>query len=47
MMRKHLLAAPVLLSFAGIASAQGSVTPYSIADAGMTYRSNEHRGRRR
>ena len=44
MMRKHLLAAPVLLSCAGIASAQSAVTLYGIADAGITYRSNERTG---
>ncbi|CAD6526507.1 Outer membrane porin protein [Paraburkholderia hiiakae] len=44
MMRKHLLAAPVLFSLAGVALAQGSVTLYGIADAGITYRSNERTG---
>ncbi len=43
-MKKHLLAAPLLLSFAGIASAQSSVMLYGIVDAGITYRSNERTG---
>nr|WP_240763930.1 porin [Paraburkholderia silviterrae] len=44
MMKKHLISAPVLLSLAGAAAAQGSVTLYGIVDAGITYRSNERTG---
>ncbi|RQS60992.1 porin [Burkholderia sp. Bp8963] len=43
-MNKHLVAAPLLLSLAGLASAQSSVTLYGIVDAGVTYRSNERVG---
>ncbi|HYS63836.1 MAG TPA: porin [Paraburkholderia sp.] len=43
-MKKQLIAAPLLLSFAGIASAQSSVVLYGIVDAGVTYRSNERTG---
>ena len=43
-MNKQLIAAPLLLSLAGIASAQSSVTLYGIVDAGVTYRSNERVG---
>ncbi|WP_423380473.1 porin [Burkholderia sp. LMG 32019] len=43
-MNKQLIAAPLLLSFAGIAAAQSSVTLYGIVDAGVTYRSNERVG---
>ena len=35
---------PLLLSLAGIAAAQSSVTLYGIVDAGVTYRSNERVG---
>jgi predicted porin len=45
MMKHHLLCAPVLLTLAGTAAAQGSVTLYGIADAGITYRSNERVGK--
>ncbi|MBN3817784.1 porin [Paraburkholderia sp. Se-20369] len=44
-MNKQLFAAPLLLSLAGIASAQSSVTLYGIVDAGITYRSNERVGK--
>lgn len=44
MMKKHLISAPILLSIAGAAAAQGSVTLYGIVDAGVTYRSNERTG---
>ena len=43
-MNKQLIAAPLLLSLAGIAAAQSSVTLYGIVDAGVTYRSNERVG---
>ncbi|RQS03533.1 porin [Burkholderia sp. Bp9002] len=43
-MNKQLFAAPLLLSLAGIASAQSAVTLYGIVDAGITYRSNERVG---
>ncbi|OXH87878.1 porin, partial [Burkholderia multivorans] len=43
-MNKQLIAAPLLLSLAGLASAQSSVTLYGIVDAGVTYRSNERVG---
>lgn len=43
-MKKHLYAAPVLLTLAGGAFAQNSVTLYGIADAGITYRSSERTG---
>ncbi|CAN0625587.1 general bacterial porin, GBP family [Burkholderia multivorans] len=43
-MRKHLAAASLLLSLAGIASAQSSVTLYGIVDAGIAYRSSERTG---
>lgn len=43
-MKKQWIAAPLLMSFAGIASAQSSVTLYGIVDAGVTYRSNERTG---
>jgi len=43
-MKKQLFAAPLLLSLAGIAYAQGSVTLYGIVDAGIAYRSNERTG---
>lgn len=43
-MKKQLIAAPLLLSFAGIACAQSSVMLYGIVDAGVTYRSNERTG---
>ncbi|WP_186046495.1 porin [Burkholderia gladioli] len=43
-MKKQLTAAPLLLSLATAASAQGSVTLYGIVDAGITYRSNERTG---
>ena len=43
-MRKHWLTTPLLLSFAGVASAQSSVTLYGIVDAGISYRSNERSG---
>lgn len=44
MMKKHLISAPILLSIASAAAAQGSVTLYGIVDAGFTYRSNERTG---
>ncbi|MFM0757396.1 porin [Paraburkholderia strydomiana] len=44
MTKKHWFATPLLLSFAGIASAQSSVMLYGIVDAGITYRSNERSG---
>jgi predicted porin len=44
MTKKHWFATPLLLSFAGIASAQSSVMLYGIVDAGITYRSNERTG---
>lgn len=44
MIKKHLISAPILLSIAGAAAAQGSVTLYGIVDAGVTYRSNERTG---
>jgi predicted porin len=44
MLKKHLISAPILLSIAGTATAQGSVTLYGIVDAGITYRSNERTG---
>jgi len=43
-MKKQLIAAPLLLSFAGIASAQSSVMLYGIVDAGISYRTNERVG---
>ncbi len=43
-MKKQLIAAPLLFSFASIASAQSSVTLYGTVDAGVTYRSNERVG---
>lgn len=43
-MKKQLTAAPLLLTLATAASAQGSVTLYGIVDAGITYRSNERTG---
>jgi predicted porin len=43
-MKKYWFATPLLLSFAGIASAQSSVTLYGIVDAGISYRSNERIG---
>jgi predicted porin len=44
MLKKHLINTPILLSLAGTAAAQGSVTLYAIVDAGITYRSNERTG---
>ncbi|HKR40849.1 MAG TPA: porin, partial [Paraburkholderia sp.] len=44
MLKKQLISAPILLSLAGTAAAQGSVTLYGIVDAGITYRSNERTG---
>jgi predicted porin len=44
MMKKHLISAPILMSLAGVAAAQGSVTLYGIVDAGISYRSNERTG---
>lgn len=43
-MKKQWIAAPLMLSFAGIASAQSSVTLYGIVDAGISYRSSERTG---
>ncbi|PRX36819.1 putative porin [Paraburkholderia sp. BL18I3N2] len=43
-MKKQWIAAPLLMSFAGIASAQSSVVLYGIVDAGVSYRSNERTG---
>ncbi|NPT40526.1 porin [Paraburkholderia sp. 1N] len=43
-MKKQWVASALIFSFAGIASAQSSVTIYGIVDAGITYRSNERTG---
>ncbi|MGF6770612.1 putative porin [Paraburkholderia sp. GAS199] len=43
-MKKQWLATPLMLSIAGIASAQTSVQLYGIVDAGITYRSNQRTG---
>lgn len=43
-MKNQWIAAPLMLSFAGIVSAQSSVTLYGIVDAGISYRSSERTG---
>ncbi|TDY21224.1 putative porin [Paraburkholderia sp. BL6665CI2N2] len=43
-MKNQWIAAPLLMTFAGIASAQSSVVLYGIVDAGISYRSNERTG---
>jgi len=43
-MKKKWVASALMFSFAGIASAQSSVTLYGIVDAGISYRSNERTG---